>query len=161
MALNFEPLVSPLVRARPSGAWTFVDAIVDGGDVLKITASDEQRWSYADAATAHCGPDGDPQALLSRDKCIMPTAPVGALIGKIGGSTADTGGTTFLVGSFCVFRVPDGGGPLFLTINDESGGLENNSGWLHVTVEKADAPPAAPAPEPEPDCIPVLLYIPL
>ena len=161
MAIDTTTSVTVDVRARPNGVWTLVEELFDAGTVLVISASNDQCWSYADAVSAQCGPDGDPHALLSREKCIFPDAPVGALIGKIGGSTAgDKVGTMFVAGSFCVFRVPDGGGPLFLTINDESGGLENNSGTLKVTVATADQPEPAPAPAAATRCIPVSLCVP-
>lgn len=120
------------VAARPDGLWTLVVEFVSGPALLRVTASAD-RWQYADAAAAVCGADGDPDALLARAKCLLPAAPVGALIGKIGGSTAGAAdGTLFVAGSTCVVRVPDEGGPLFLTINDEY--MKNNAGSIGVAV---------------------------
>jgi len=38
------------------------------------------------------------------------------------------------VGSMCIFTVPEGGGSLFMTINDEMGGFDDNSGQMTVSV---------------------------
>lgn len=145
---------STTIRAKPDGLWTLVREFVDGPAVMTIATTTDATWSYADSAKARCGPDGDSAAVLSRMKCLLPSAPVGALIGKFGGSTADVAAdkaTMFVVGKFCVARVPDGGGPLFLTINDESGGMENNSGSVEVEVGEPRAT-VKPKPDPTPCC---------
>jgi hypothetical protein len=58
------------------------------------------------------------------------------LLAKIGGSTAGTSdGKVFLVGSFSVFEIDSATkGPLFLTINDDPAGFENNAGALLVDI---------------------------
>lgn len=141
------------VRAKPDGLWTLADEFAVGSCVLKISAKPRATWAYADAAAARCGAEGHRNSLLSREKCLLASAPVGALIGKIGGSTADTEGTKFVVGRYCVVRVPAEGGPLFLTINDEYGGMDNNADSIDVDVSEITLPPApAPAPAPAAPC---------
>ena len=140
------PVKNRIVLAKPAGLWTLVSDFVEGSQWLKITASPDSAWSYADAAEAQCGPDGNSQALLYSAKCLSTDAPVGALIAKIGGSSVGAKDAPIIVvGNHCVFRVPDDGGPLYLTINDEQAGMGNNAGSIEVKVEFA---PIAAAPEP-------------
>jgi hypothetical protein len=74
--------------------------------------------------------------MIVRARCLLEKGPVGALIGKLGGSTAGSDdGTLFLAGQSCVVKVAQGnGGPLYLTINDEITGLGNNDGTISVEV---------------------------
>jgi hypothetical protein len=141
------------VPAKPRGLWTRAKDFVEG-PFLTIEARPHGFWAYADAATSRCGADGDPDALLARANCLNPDAPVGALIGKIGGSSGGVkDGTPFVVGGYCVFRVPDGGGPLYFTINDEYDGMANNAG--SITVDFAETPSRAtrkPQPDPPTCC---------
>jgi hypothetical protein len=72
----------------------------------------------------------------------------GALVGKIGGSSADLPDSSspgaaygnkrvFPVGSHCVVLLGSAeGGPLFLTMNDSPEGFAHHSGVLHVRVEE-------------------------
>jgi hypothetical protein len=126
------------VRARPHGIWTPAKTLYRGSVWLEISVPGDQAWSYADAETARCGADGDPTALLSPARCLVATAPVGALIGKIGGSSAGiaSDGPAFVVGRYCVVQVPEKGGSLYLTINDESAGFENNAGSIEVEIRE-------------------------
>jgi len=127
------PLITSRVPARPDGLWTLVARDVEGGALLRITASADARWSYSDTNLAICNANGDPRALISRARCLHAEAPVGALIGKIGGSTAGAAdGHIFIVGTQCTTTVPDAGGPLYLTINDEAGGMDNNANEMTI-----------------------------
>ncbi len=110
------------IPAKPAGGlWTLVHEHFEGPCRLKITVSPEQTWRFADEAEAQCGPDGNPVSHLPGSLCLNTNAPIGALVGKIGGSTADkTGVVDFVAGGFCVVVLDDAtkSGPLFLTIND-------------------------------------------
>jgi hypothetical protein len=66
----------------------------------------------------------------------MAGEPVGALIVKIGGSTAGVAdGVVRVAGSSAVIQIDDKtSGPVFLTINDELTGLSDNSGELRVKI---------------------------
>lgn len=59
---------------------------------------------------------------------------MGALICKVGGGTADLRGTIFSGGSHTIFTTPEAGGGLFMTINDEMTGFDDNSGDMTVSV---------------------------
>lgn len=122
------------VIARPeSGLWTVAYELVEGPCELMISATG--TWHYAEAG-AECGPDGARVSAITSSRCINDSGPVGALIGKLGGSTAAVEGTVqFVAGRFCVVSIEEGtGGALFLTINDTPAGLFDNCGALTVCV---------------------------
>jgi hypothetical protein len=98
-----------------------------------------------------CSPDGDFTGKLRGEasNCgapLVPSAPIGALIARIGGSTADqtldTGPTpskiAFSVGSKCVFSVPAAPtGSLFLGVNDDPSRMASVTGQLLVNIYEA------------------------
>lgn len=131
------------IPAKPAGGlWTMVHEIVTGPCLVKIEA--EGTWQYADEKEAKCGPDGQVGSYLSASRCINDKAPVGALVAKVGGSTADQGGKeTFVAGSFCVAKLEAKSGALFLTINDVPAGYADNQGKLKIQVYTKDLPPGA------------------
>ena len=135
------------VPATPAaGMWSVALEWIEGPCRLCISADGE--WSFADEADAKCGPDGSPVSHIPASRCLNPDAPVGALIGKIGGSTADSsveGTLRFVVGRYCAFRLAaEHSGPLFLTINDTRTGYADNGGQVQVTIERS-ADGATPA----------------
>ena len=70
----------------------------------------------------------------------MADAPPGALIAKIGGSTAgkNDGAKVFLVGSFCVFDLDEKiRGTLYLTMNADVTNSLDRSGELLVTIYRS------------------------
>jgi hypothetical protein len=120
-----------VVPAKPEGIWTWAVDYLKGPALITIEA--EGKWSYSPGKD--CGPDGDLEALLMPDQAILATAPVGALLVKIGGSTAGTGdGTVKVAGRKAVIEIGSTSGPLFLTINDQVSGLSDNDGELKVTI---------------------------
>ncbi len=123
------------IKANPAGTWTFVLESVKGITRLRINAS--EKWK---SGGEEFGPDGKRTGSVPRSACLLATAPFGALIGKIGGSTAGlSDGYVFPVGACCVIDVGEGSipktGPLFLTINDALEGLEDNDGSIKVQIE--------------------------
>jgi hypothetical protein len=134
------------VPAKPTGIWTLAHDFLEGPALLRIDATG--TWSYGDEP---CGPDGDLRPQASADHAILPAAPLGALLVKIGGSTAGTNdGVVRVVGTTAVLGIGEKGGPVFLTINDELTGLLDNSGevvaklsWFRLP--KTDAPAPVPS----------------
>ncbi len=128
--------------------WTLVEDYIFGPIKLKIELVDpEAVWQFA--AETYCKANGtmrnDPAALL-------PGAPIGALIGKLGGGTADfpvapqaggqpiplPGVRLFAVGTYAVIEVKrDDSGPLFLTMNDILAGFSTHRGNLKIKVSLA------------------------
>jgi hypothetical protein len=133
------------VPAKPDSLWTLIHPYIPGPVLLRIEAGDE-RWGYAPGRDAFCWADGDACALVARTLCLAKTAPVGTLIGKVGGSSAGTSdGQIFVIGKSCVVRIDDGG-PLYMTINDTFDGMSNNVGHMGIaSLLFAPAPPKPPA----------------
>jgi len=133
------------VNAKPSGLWTIAREFIAGPARIRFEA--EGTWKYS--PDSPCGPDGDMLSMISSSQTILKSAPVGSLIAKIGGSSAgQTDGTLYLIGSFAMIDIgADLKGPLYLTINDDPGGVTNNSGSLKVKVNWK--PIAVPTPAPQ------------
>jgi hypothetical protein len=120
-----------LITSQPVGLWTPVLEYLPAGTMVRVFAWG--MWSYSGQTTA-CGPDGHRTSFISPQRCLTKDAPVGVLIGKIGGGTADVMGTVFPIGSQLCFTVPPTGGGLFMTINDEMAGYDDNFGVVTVSV---------------------------
>src|SRR5437879_557338 len=135
--LEWRLVVEAEVPAKPTGVWTLVHTYLDRCLRLKLEA--RGQWTYSANLKDLCGPDGDLASGLDASRCLIPKAPVGALIGKLGGSTGGLDdGYLFVVGSYCILEpgraaVPKTG-PLYLAINDRPDGLADNNGALKVRV---------------------------
>jgi hypothetical protein len=142
-----EPVWRPLsgvpitVDAAPPGLWTKVWDYVEGPHKLRLVASG--TWDVARGLS--CGPDGDrTQGWVSG--LMHSSAPRGALIGMIGGSTAEKppaalaagGPLVFVVGCYCVLPLSDQvRGGLYLTMNDSPDQFESHAGQLMVDIHIA------------------------
>ncbi|HXJ37904.1 MAG TPA: hypothetical protein VNH18_01425 [Bryobacteraceae bacterium] len=144
------------VDARPAGFWNMIIPYVFGPRLLRITVHGRddkgqtvpKRWHLSQ--NEEIGADGQPAGKTTTG-ILVTTAARGALVGKLGGSTADlpdsaTGTTVvpyrdkkvFAVGSSGVIPVAAAdSGPLFLTMNDSPEGFENHSGSLWVLIEES------------------------
>jgi hypothetical protein len=151
---NWQPLASTIVvNARPVGLWTRAVDYVAGPRKLKITADPTLAWTLGSSST---GPDGDPnQSPNANALPLLPSALLGSLIAKIGGSAADNTApvvsaaglppvapigvpTPFSIGSFCILEIPaTQKGSLFLTMNDTAGAFAQHSGSLTVNIFEA------------------------
>jgi hypothetical protein len=137
-----EPQWTPLkletnkVPARPRGMWTAVYEYVSGTSILRFKAKGD--WAYA--KDRKCGPDGVRGLGLPQD-VLVPGTPLGALVGKIGGSSADKPDPAkqqvFAVGSECVVGL-DGkfSGTLFLTMNDEPTQFASHDGEIEIEISE-------------------------
>jgi hypothetical protein len=141
---TWNPLGAPFkVPAKSEHLWTQTAIFIEGPILLKFVANG--KWSYSTKFAGDCSADGDWSSAIPVKRCVSNKAPVGSLIGKIGGSIADPGGdTVFLVGSFCVLEIgPEKRGPLYLTMNDIMDRANDNEGELEVLVQFA--PPSKSA----------------
>jgi hypothetical protein len=136
------------VPAKPDGPWSLAVDQITGPRLIRISVSnkDEQgaevptKWKPSSAE--ECGGNGMAKAAPDG---LVPSAPYGALVGKLGGSSADltetpatSGRKFFPVGTYCVLNVSaTEGGPLYLTMNDKLGDFANHSGELMVLIEEA------------------------
>ena len=126
------------IPAKPTGLWTKAINYVGPSRSLRFKAAGTWTWKDAGSTTntpRACGPDGDLEAgtvtgLLSAD--ALP----GALIGKIGGSSAAIkNAAVFVVGAEAIVEVDDKTkGALYLSINDAPAGFADNDGKLQVTI---------------------------
>ncbi len=147
---NWQPLQKMDIPANPEGLWTKVLDFITGPRKLRFTA--KGSWQLTPGRS--CGADGS-RAAGSPASAFLPSAPLGALIGKIGGSSADAppppapgvvvpavpvsgGPLVIAVGSFCTLEIQaTTKGPLFVTMNDQLAGFDLHSGTLELTIDEA------------------------
>jgi hypothetical protein len=135
MSIDWTALTDPAFQAQAGPfepLWLAVCHDFRGATHLRVTAGGE--WSSP--APTVWGPDGDLASLGGGATLILAGAPLGALIGKVGGSSASLGPApppptasqppaptlgqdqAFLIGGTCVFALPVGArGPLFIGFN--------------------------------------------
>jgi hypothetical protein len=138
--------------------WTNVLDYLTPGKLIKIVVVDQSgsadpdkapKWKPKGFSDSGCTADGDAEKKQNQDGMgdpLLKNAPRGALIGRIGGSTADqtledpiptTGATRtfFAVGRFCVFSVPSTPlGALYLGVNDAADRMCALEGNIYVTI---------------------------
>ncbi len=135
--LSWKPLATVTVTARPDVLWECACSYLEGPLNVRIKAKGE--WQVC--PKTRCGPDGALTEGLE-DDTLLKNAPIGALIAKIGGSTAEkpleTGATAFAVGSFCVMHLaPEARGALYFAMNDKVKAFDAHDGALDVEIEIA------------------------
>jgi hypothetical protein len=135
-------------------SWTVALELVTPGTLLKIEVDPASAAWKPDGFTSTCTADGDvdgkARGLLSPPAPLLASAAVGALIARIGGSTADMtldigpppptspARLVFSVGRHCVFSVPTAPiGGLFLGINDSGARMAAIIGSLSVNIFEA------------------------
>jgi len=108
--------------------WFTTGLNLEPDDTILIQASGEA--GYSPDLHSRVGPEGDPDNF--DDQALMPSAPVGALIGRIGQD-----GEPFLVGRELRLTV-ESGGILFLSMNDRAGvaGFHDNEGRWSVYIQR-------------------------
>ncbi|HEV2961048.1 MAG TPA: hypothetical protein VG649_04420 [Candidatus Angelobacter sp.] len=144
--LTWRSLGTYAIPERPHLLWTPVIDYLSPGKLYKIrvepASNTDQTWTPE--AGAACTADGDPK--LARKEGALPLSGVnaGALIARIGGSTADLVSdkdktVVFAVGRHYVFQAPENikTGALFLGINDTAQAGVGLVGTLTVTVYDA------------------------
>jgi hypothetical protein len=105
----------------PTGAvalpWLKLIDTIRGATHLMITATGS--WSPMPGLLAPCVPDGLAGLVLPPDRTVLSDAPPGALIGRIGGSSAGLKADgAFVIGTSCVVPVQAGSiGPLYVSFN--------------------------------------------
>jgi hypothetical protein len=145
------------VDANPPGVWQRVLDYVGGLRLLRLRVVNEDAKGAAVATTWYqgtgdeAGPDGKFTSAAggaAKTGLLLPSALRGALIAKIGGSTADLPdpaapaapyGTkrVFAVGSYCVVNLSAAeAGPLYLAMNDSPDSKHEHAGTLHVAIEE-------------------------
>jgi hypothetical protein len=157
---TWRVIKTQLVPERPGCVWTPALDYLTPGRLYKIgvpelpkepaegDAGDEttvlQTWT-PESVTEPCTADGTGAEITRKNGTVPLTdVRVGALIGRIGGSTADHVGQAekmvlFAVGRYCVFQAPEAPktGPLYLGVNDTSGSACHLKGQLQVQIWEA------------------------
>jgi len=154
----WRKIVSEVAVPEPGKQWKLaLDYLTAGRIMMLEVLIDPTRnppvpgtWT-PDGFSGACSPDGDFAGTLHGDRSnsgalLVPSAPPGALIARIGGSTADqtldTGATPsrimFSVGRKCVFSVPSTPtGSLLLGVNDDPSRMALVTGQLLVNIYEA------------------------
>jgi len=119
------------IAPRPSRPWIKVLDYVAANTRLKIEA--KGTWQYG---TWVFGPEGSADPILTASACLSTTAPVGALLGKIGGSTSGRDeAKIYTLGDWGLIETDDKtAGPLFLAVNVPAGTAPVSADELSVEI---------------------------
>jgi hypothetical protein len=146
---TWRKIATVTVPARKATIWTPALDFVTQDRLYRITV--ETKPDPADPAKqvdqtwlpesgTRCTADGDP-AMTRKEALTIDGCPAGALIAKVGGSSADLkpgkdSTLLFAVGRHCVFSISDAGkcGGLYFGINDAQASMARIEGELEVTV---------------------------
>jgi hypothetical protein len=152
---SWKDLARKKVEAKPDGLWNMVVPYVSGPRLLRLTVvelDDQQAVvgkTWRPTANDQCSANGILKTAQSKSPFLLDTAPFGALIGKIGGSTADLPDTSptagpypgkkpFACGEYAVVALAStDSGPLFLSMNDGPEFFADHAGELWVLIEEA------------------------
>ena len=127
--------------------WLMALDCFEGYTHLRITAGG--KWEMLPGLSIQCGPDGRSDIPIASDALLLPSCRPGALIGKIGGSSASLDRpaapgadpvagepAVFAIGSACIVALKDLPlGPLFVGINIEARPLAKDCVYLRYRVE--------------------------
>jgi hypothetical protein len=118
-------------------AWTPALDYIIPKRLYRLQAKAAGKWTL-DGGT-ECTADGYDSGPPRNGDPVYSGSPFGALIAKVGGSTADHSGTIFGVGRYCVFQIADEAktGPLYLGANDLPPAMSKVTGQLEVEIEIA------------------------
>ena len=120
-------------------AWTpALDYVIPKRSYRFTVKATANSWKL-DGMTTDCTVDGTDLSASRSMEPICSGVPFGALIGKVGGSTADHAGTIFGIGRYCVYQITDEAkaGPLYLGVNDLWVLMSKVSGQIEVEIEIA------------------------
>ncbi len=151
----WQKIASELVVPEPGKQWKLALEVLRAGRLVKVEVVIDPsrnppeigRWRPQGFAN-DCSADGDFAGTARGTNApagtpLLASAPPGALIGRIGGSTADQAVDTsqtpsrlvFSIGRKCVFAVPNSpAGSLFLGVNDDPVRMAEVTGRLLVDI---------------------------
>ena len=151
--LIWRPLITLKVPDPQNVAWTLALDFIEKDKIYKISVADNAGKWKLEGESAECTADGiaNKTERAANSPLFLPNAPFGALIGKIGGGTADKGVPTdvgsgsatsvktFAIGRHYVIKitVDTEYGPLFLGVNDNFDYMSKVTGQIDVQIEIA------------------------
>jgi hypothetical protein len=141
------------VDAKPPGIWNVIREYVPGARLLRlqVVSVDDKKQAVPTTWSPTPGKDITADGITitpARTGLLLNSALYGALIAKVGGSSAEVpdsmsaagpygGKKVVAVGSFCVVSIASTeGGPLFLTMNDSPDSFDSHSGPLWVQIDE-------------------------
>ena len=123
-----------LPGAKPV-AWTPALEAIAPKRIYKFAA--EGTWTI-NGASSPCTADGDDSAGMPAQDPVCAGTPLGALIGKLGGSSADRTGMIFAIGRYCVIQFDDPKvGALYLGANHVPPLMAKIEGEIKVHIQMA------------------------
>jgi hypothetical protein len=134
--LSWIPVAA--VQPVPAGPfrmpWHRISDVIRGPTHLLIAATGS--WTALPEVLAACGPNGFAGLSLPADRVVLPDAPPGALIGRLGGSSASLKADgAFPIGQDCVVQLPANSvGPLFVSFNIVARPIEVTSFTIEVSA---------------------------
>ena len=138
---TFTPTLAPAAPAPWSifanQGWQTAHTFVHPGDELEITATGACSHDPADPQfTNPYGPGG---VDIFESGVVLPSAPIGSLLGRIGD------GPPFVIGEHLVLT-PAYRGELWLSMNDSPDRFSDNTGYVGVEVRLIPKPPVSGTP---------------
>jgi hypothetical protein len=134
--VRWTPLIKPpFERKGDETTLPWIPVVEALRDYSHLRIKAEGMWRQVHGNIETCEPDGLPGLPLQSDRLAVADCPVGALIGKLGGSSASVAmpgqagsggqptaglaeGKAFAIGSYCVVALPQNFiGPLFVGFN--------------------------------------------
>jgi hypothetical protein len=138
---TFTPTSAPAAPAPWSifanQGWQAAHTFVHPGDELEITATG--AWSHDPDDPQFSNPYGPGGVEIFESGVILPSAPIGSLLGRIGDSPP------FVIGEHLVLN-PAYRGELWLSMNDSPDRFSDNTGYVGVTVRLIPKPPVPGTP---------------
>jgi hypothetical protein len=152
MKPNWQNITIVKVESGP-GIWQIAEEYIPGSRMLRFkvlnvdAAKNSVPTVWNPLNGTGCGADGVYSA-PSKANLLCSAAMYGALIGKLGGSSADLPDSSspltpygskrvFTVGTHCIISLSStDGGPLYLTMNDSPESFSHHSGALHVQIDE-------------------------
>lgn len=120
------------IEATPAGQWQKVLDVVAPKTTLRIEAKGE--WTVGGVK---CTPDG--LLVAPAESRSIADYPAGALLGKLGGSTAGSHeGTVFAIGRYCIVESPDKASPLFVAVNAASTAALQAAQKIDLTISEGE-----------------------
>ncbi len=118
--------------------WTPALDLIIPKRYYRLWVKPDSKWNV-EGLVEECTADGMDIESPPGASRVLQEVPIGALIAKIGGGTADRSGIMFSVGRYCIYQLADESktGCLYLGVNHFLASTFKISGQLEVEIEVA------------------------